>query len=273
MTRNEIVESAGKFVDESPHNCITAEVALHPDCVGMKIFENPIFAFGPADDELYMKFKSGEIIGDHFLSPAEWLPGVKTVISFFLPYTREVKASNSKDYAWPSIAWLHGRYEGQLLIRELQAFIEGFLSQAGYKSMAPSADRRFKSGDASGNNRFTSNWSERHVAYACGLGTFGLSKGIITEKGMCGRFGSILTELDLPKDSRNYSDIYEYCSHCGACVKHCPASAISLDGGKEHLPCSDFLDKTMERHSPRYGCGKCQVKVPCESGIPLRGSL
>ena len=269
MTRNEISEAAGRFVEESPYNYISGEAALSPDCVGMRIYEEPIFAFGTADDELYMKFKSGGVIGNHFMSPAEWLPGAKTVIAFFMPYTKIIKAANSADYEWPANLWLHGRYEGQNLIRELLIFMEGFLSRAGFNALAPSADRRYRTGDDT--DKFTSNWSERHVAYACGLGTFGLSKGIITQKGICGRFGSILTDLDLPKDSRNYNDIYEYCTFCGACTGHCPASAISLDGGKEHLPCSDFLDKVMEKYSPRYGCGKCQVNVPCESCIPTQG--
>ena len=81
---------------------------------------------------------------------------------------------------------------------------------------------------------YTSNWSERHVAFVCGLGTFGLSKGLITKKGIAGRFGSIITELTLSPDQREYHCIYEYCSMCGACVKNCPVNAISLDKGKNH---------------------------------------
>jgi len=138
--------------------------------------------------------------------------------------------------------------------------------EAGFKSVAPSIDSRYKNGAE--NTQHTSNWSERHVAYACGLGTFGLSKGIITKKGIAGRFGSILTELELPKDTRPYSDIYEYCTMCGLCINRCPANAISLENGKQSPLCSDFLDKTREKHNPRYGCGKCQVSVPCESGLP-----
>jgi len=115
----------------------------------------------------------------------------------------------------------------------------------------------------------TSNWSERHITYACGLGTFGLSKGIITKKGVSGRLGSILTDLDLPKDKRGYKDIYEYCTMCGLCIDRCPAHAISIEDRKNSSSCSNFLNKVMEKHNPRYGCGKCQVSVPCESEIPM----
>jgi epoxyqueuosine reductase len=104
------------------------------------------------------------------------------------------------------------------------------------------------------------------------LGTFGLSKGLITAKGVAGRFASIITELELPPDTRNYKSIYEYCSLCGACVKKCPAGAISIKKGKDHIACSAFLDKTTEKYAPRYGCGKCQTGVPCENKVPLRNT-
>ena len=262
MDKNDITILAEKFINDSPGNYITEKTALSPRCVGLKIYEAPIFAFGSADDELYAKYKSFDIIGDHFLSPTEWMPNAKTVISLFLPYTDEIKTANSEDLRWPADEWLHGRYEGHNLLKQLLEYLVEVISESGFKSLSPSTDPRLKSGNKEKNIKFTSNWSERHVAYACGLGTFGLSKGIITKKGMAGRLGSILTELNLPRDSRNYDDIYEYCSMCGVCIDHCPANAISFDKGKIHTHCSDFLGKTMEKHSPRYGCGKCQVGVP-----------
>jgi len=269
MNRFSIVALAEKFINDSPGNYITKEVALHPGCIGMKIYDAPIFAFGSPDDVLYTKYKSPDIIGGHFLSPIEWMPSAKTIISFFLPYADKIKTANSENYLWPADEWLHGRYEGQILLKLLTEHLTESLMGAGFKSLAPSNDPRFKTGNAEQNIKHTSNWSERHVAFACGLGTFGLSKGIITKKGMSGRLGSILTELDLPKDNRSYSNVYEYCNMCGICIDHCPAHAISFEEGKSSALCSDFLDKVRKRHSPRFGCGKCQVNVPCESEIPV----
>ncbi|MCL2400295.1 MAG: 4Fe-4S binding protein [Defluviitaleaceae bacterium] len=268
MQKADIITLAENFINNSPNNYITEESALNPQCVGMKIYEAPIFAFGSADDKLYDKYKSFDIIGSHFLSPIEWLSDTKTVISFFLPYTDKIKTANSIDCCRPADEWLHGRYEGQNLLKLLLEYLINSISEAGFKSLAPSLDQRYKVSNEEKNIKHTSNWSERHIAYVCGLGTFGLSKGIITRKGMSGRFGSIVTELDLPKDSRNYSDIYEYCNMCGVCIDHCPANAISKNG-KESSICSDFLNKVFEKHNPRYGCGKCQVGVPCESEIPM----
>jgi len=270
MNKNDIIKLAEEFINNASNNYISEEIALHPTCVDMKIYEAPILAFGAADDELYTKYKSFDVIGNHFLSPVEWLPDAKTVISFFLPYADKVKAANAVDCHWPADEWLHGRYEGQQLLSQLSEYLVKIISEAGYSSLAPSADQRFEMGNVEENIQFTSNWSERHIAYACGLGTFGLSKGLITKKGTSGRFGSILTDLDLPKNSRDYKDIYGYCNMCGVCIDRCPAQAISFEDGKKSLLCGDFLDGVREKHNPRYGCGKCQVGVPCESGIPKK---
>jgi ferredoxin len=72
----------------------------------------------------------------------------------------------------------------------------------------------------------------------------------------------------LKSDIKKYNNIYEYCINCGECAENCPAGAISLEKGKDHKKCSDFLDKVKEKHKPYYGCGKCQVCVPCENENP-----
>lgn len=278
MNKEELIRISSDFVNNSESNIITEEIAISKEVVGMKIFEAPIFGFAATEDEYFRTLKEPSAIGEHFLLPNEWLPESKTVISFFLPFTEAVRNGNRKDMYWPSKEWLHGRIEGQAFLNKFLKHLKSIFIDCGYSSIAPSLDERFwsKSGFKSEDNEmdykrtlsFTSNWSERHVAFACGIGTFGLSKGIITQKGMAGRLGSIITELDLEPDKRDYENIYEYCSMCGKCVKNCPANAISLIYGKNHDACSDFLDKTAEKYKPRYGCGKCQINVPCESNIP-----
>ena len=264
MTRDDIVANAVQFVAASPGNCVSEDAALDPGFVGMQIFESPIFAFGAANDELYTEYKKDSIIGDPFMSPIEWFTGAKTVISFFLPFTDWIKKANAINNDWPADEWLQGRYEGQLFLQDLCLHLQRFLCDAGYECLIPCLDPRFKIF-----NRSIPNWSERHAAFACGLGTFGLSKGLITEEGICGRFGSLLTDLEVFTDKRSYTGVYEYCNMCGACIQKCPANAITRDG-KDSSLCAAFLDKVREKHAPRYGCGKCQVDVPCESGIPAR---
>lgn len=276
MIKEDIIKLATNFLEESEGNRISKEIALSEQVVGMRIYDEPLFACGTVNDPLFQVLQEPAAVGPHFMLPQEWLPEAKTVISFFLPFTETVKKRNSLDMSWPSEEWLHARIEGQAVLAKLCQYLQAELIKAGYKSVVPAIDPRFLSKGSTSypdsnsviTANFTSNWSERHVAYLCGLGTFGLSKGLITKKGIAGRFGSIITELDLQPDVRAYQGVYEYCSMCGACVKNCPVQAISLKEGKNHPICSDFLDSVKEKCVPRYGCGKCQVRVPCESRIP-----
>lgn len=270
MEKQDLIKAAEHFVENSEANYITREAAISESVVGLKMYEAPIFAFAAAEDECFAVLKQPSVIGEHFLLPNQWLPQAKTVISFFLPFTEVVIKGNRKDMSWPSEEWLHGRIEGQVFINKLCAHLNSELIKAGYNSLVPALDKRFRYDTEVS---FTSNWSERHVAFICGLGTFGLSKGLITKRGMAGRLGSLITELYLAPDRREYEDLYEYCSMCGKCAKNCPVKAISLENGKEHGKCSRLIDKTTEMFKPRYGCGKCQVSVPCESVIPKQRNI
>ncbi len=270
MEKNDLIKYAADFIEQSQDNTIAAEIAISKDVAGLKLFEAPVFAFGSADDEYFKLLQQPGAIGEHFLLPKDWLSEARTVISFFLPFTDEVRKSNQKNMTWPSEGWLHARIEGQALLNKLCVSFKAYLEGNGFKCLIPSMDPRFWSntGAAGNKEKYTSNWSERHAAFVCGHGTFGLSKGLITKRGIAGRFGSILTDLYLEPDSRDYQDIYEYCTVCGRCAKNCPVGAISKESGKDHKLCSDFLDETRAKHDPRYACGKCQVHVPCETAIP-----
>lgn len=270
MDKSDLIQAASIYLNSADNRCISREQAISEHVIGLALFDAPLFAVASATDPLFRQLKEPFVIGDHFLLPTEWLPGARSVVSYFLPFSQEVRDSNRAEMEWPSEEWLHGRIEGQDLIRSLTQHLVDTLVGAGHRCVAPSLDNRFASGKTLSlpPTRFTSNWSERHVAYVCGLGTFGLSRGLITSRGMAGRFGSIVTDLDLEPDVRPYARYDEYCTRCGACADNCPVGAISLEQGKDHVICSAFLDLTHERFEPRYGCGKCQVSVPCEACLP-----
>ncbi|GHT64793.1 (Fe-S)-binding protein [Spirochaetia bacterium] len=261
------------FINTNSGNFVGKEIALRPDLAGMRIFAEPLIGFAAAEDPYFAELKKPGIIGPHFLPPREWLPGAATVISLFLPFTETVKAANRQDMSWPALEWLHARIEGQEFQDELCGYMVTLLKGAGFDAAAPMVDPRFVRASPSITDKteqgfYTSNWSERHIAYVCGLGTFGLSRGLITAKGVAGRYLSVITTAIFEPDKRPYTGIYDYCTRCGACVRNCPAGAISLEQGKSHPVCSEFVESTREKHRPRFGCGKCQVKAPCESGIP-----
>jgi len=268
MTKQDIVQTAVDFTDNSELNSISPETAVSPELAGLRIFDPPIFAFAGADNPGFEELKKDGAVGPHMLSPAEWLPQARTVISFFLPFTKEVRESNRRAMSWPSYGWLHGRIEGHAYLTALADLLRDRIVSAGYLCVIPPSDPRYDPGDDM--PPYSSRWSERHVGYVCGLGTFGLSGGIITEKGMAGRLGSLVTSLELEPGTPGCGDIYANCVRCGKCARNCPAGAISKENGKDNAKCSAFLDSVMEKHKPRYGCGKCQVNVPCEDKIPGR---
>jgi epoxyqueuosine reductase QueG len=261
------------YINTAPGNFVPAETALRPELTGMRIFEEPIFGYADAGDSRFAELKKPEIIGEHLLLPGEWLPGAKTVISAFLPFTGQVREGNRSSGKEPSAEWYHARIAGQDFQDAVCGHITSCFEAEGFPCAAPMTDPRFARGnpgitDKTRQAYYTSNWSERHAAYICGLGTFGLSKGLITSRGIAGRFISVITAACFEPSPRSYRGVYEYCTRCGACARNCPAGAISLEQGKIHPRCSEFQEGWRKTFNIRYSCGKCQVKVPCENRIP-----
>ena len=238
------------------------------------LYDLPLIGFADAGDELFRKYKQPEIIGTNFLTPVEWLPTANTVVSFFLPFTEEVRSSNRTDRMEPSPEWLYGRIEGQAFITQFMTGVRQWLEERGIDTCVPSQDERFgisfetTSTEGEADFHADSSWSERHAAYACGLGTFGLSRGLISEKGIAGRYASLIVSEVWQATERKYTGIDDYCIRCGACARNCPAQAISLEHGKNNVRCNAHVEHMKEKYSPRYGCGKCQVGVPCEFRAP-----
>jgi epoxyqueuosine reductase QueG len=85
---------------------------------------------------------------------------------------------------------------------------------------------------------FSSTWSERHVAYAAGLGCFGLNKALITSLGINVRIGSIITNMPIETSSQINEDYRAVClkdggDSCGLCFDRCPVGAIIQKGDPE----------------------------------------
>ena len=270
MNKREFEAVLGDFVENSDFNKVSEEKALSQQLTGLKIYDDPLIGYASSDNEYLNKINKIPEAGLDEMKPAKfWLSDAKSVVSVFMPYTEEIRTSNIKEEK-PSFKWLHGRIEGQSFINELLTYLKISLESEGYKTIVPSLDERFmkRDGRNTQEGEFGSNWSERHVAYAAGLGTFSLSKGLITEKGMAGRLGSLVTSADFEPSLVKYNDLYENCTMCGACIKRCPKKAISFEFGKVHKSCSDYLEDIFDEYHPYYGCGKCQVGVPCENRIP-----
>lgn len=264
--------AADTFLQNCPENYVPPEDALRPDLAGMRIFDAPLLGAAAAEDPLFRQLQTPGVVDPNTLLPTDWLAEAQSVLAFFLPFTEAVRHSNRQSADTASEEWLHARIEGQIMVDRLGAFLCELLQREGFAAVYPAADERFAMVSP-----FASNWSERHVAYICGLGTFGISRGLITSRGIAGRFGSVITSASIPATGRAYSSPFEYCTMCGKCQKNCPAQAIDTKRGvihgKDQDRCSAFVDASyLPPHGPnqriRFGCGKCQVGVPCEARIP-----
>jgi epoxyqueuosine reductase len=265
MLRTEILNFLQSFSDNSTHNIVPEDIALSLECAGIRMYEWPLVGVSSAQDEIYKKYKKPDIVGENYMLPCEWMDSAKSVISIFNPFTQHIKDSNAGG-EMPSYKWLHARIEGQTYVVAAAQALAEYIRSKGGQAMVPVEDERFK---VYQQPKIYSNWSERHAAYIAGLGTFSLNRALITKKGIAGRFCSVITDIEMTADEREYTEHYNNCSLCGACLRACPVDAINKNG-KAHVPCYKFLEKVNEQFPSYYGCGKCQCGVPCESGIPQK---
>lgn len=265
MRKDLLLQKIAAFVSEDEKNVYNKQ---------FRVYDNPLVGFAAADDPLFEDMKNEGIIGPMFRTPKQWLHEAKTVISFFLPFTETVRRSNHAS-GLASDEWMHGRFFGEEFANHLRRHIVKELQMTGARAMAPLIDPCFQADFTI----YASNWSERHVAYIAGLGTFSLNRGLITEKGMAGRIGSVITDLVFEPTPRSYQDPFQHClftreGKCGACIKRCPTQAIT-ENGKDKYKCHQYLfiqdprkDFNKVYGYPYSACGKCQTKVPCETIIP-----
>lgn len=250
-------------------------------------YEVPIIQFADTDDLLFEEYK--KIIGEHHFTPKEAFELTfgegsykgGTVISVVLPINEKTRKSNRSQKKWASKEWTLTRTLGdEIFLRGFINYLEKFLSKMGHRTISPHYSEYFKT-HADGSD-ITSNWSERHIAYAAGLGTFSINNGFITEKGIAVKLSSVVTELKLTPNARvtkNHTENCLLCSKgtCGACIKRCPVNAISKEG-HDKIKCYNYVygaesSKLAESYgaSPKAGsgCGLCQTGVPCEGKNPI----
>ena len=274
-----IEEESKAFTRTSPKNRM-------PESNNDFIFDEPMVQFADGDDSIFLEYKT--IIAPSHLTPREALaktynkspkdlPAHLSVMSWILPITKKTRESNRQQTKAPSRVWSYTRWYGEKFNEALREHVVKLLTEKGYLAVAPFLQPYFKI-EANEKGRY-SNWSERHIAYAAGLGTFSLSDGFITELGIAHRCGSVVTDLELPVSPRTAKSPYSNClfyvnRKCRACIPLCPAGAIT-ESGHDKIRCDEYIHSEIVYLQKEYavgetGCGLCQTKVPCEFRNPAK---
>jgi epoxyqueuosine reductase len=279
-----------QYISDSPENRL-------PAYDNDPLVDEPLIGFADGNDPIFHEFKKKGIIGAFHFTPEEAFstylkrqqknvgdkkPHALSVVSVVFTATRKTRLSNRPETIMGSQRWQYAFDRGITFMEDTLKHLVSRLEALGYQAVAPMYTTpllflwQLPDGP-------TSDWSEKHIAYAAGLGTFGLNGGIITTRGAALQCGSVITDVALTPTPRAYDNYLAHCLYyrngsCGRCIERCPSGAIS-ERGYDSRKCFFYHEVDLPRISKNLGrepeggdhppvCSLCQTKVPCESRIP-----
>lgn len=227
-------------------------------------WETPLVGFADAKDPLFEEMKVA--VRQSHATPEDLLKGAQTVIAYYLPFAQDIPRSNIQDYN-ASRGWAVAYVETNQLIIDLNDHLSEVLTKHGFSTKVLPPTHNFDT------EQLMADWSHKHIAYISGLGKFGLHHLLITEKGCCGRFGSVLTDAMIKSTSRPEG---EFClgrhnDSCKICINKCPNGALTVESYNRHK-CYELLLENAdiyEEEGLADVCGKCTSVVPCSFMNPV----
>jgi len=271
----------------------------------VRIFDLPLIGIAPGEDGLYSRFKV--VVGPEHLAPIElWQKNnmPKTahdgesllVVSIIFPFTERIRSESLHAVKIPADFYCFARNFAIGFMAEVVRTGIRFLEEHGYHGIGGMYNPVYQMIASQDPPRLYSNWSERHMAFAAGLGTFSLHDGFISEKGCNIRIASILTDAPFEATPRKTEDPYGNCLYytrgiCRECEKRCPGEAIDQKG-HNILKCLKTVKEieahVNERFGPVFkpdhkrmngvdsisypvGCAFCQFGTPCMDKNPVKG--
>lgn len=253
MTEETILNLISGFIEDYQNN--------HLETI---IWRKPIVGIASASDPLWKE--RAEMIASSHALPEDILTGAKSVIAYFIPFAENIGISNAGG-EMPSLEWDTAYLETNVMLSELKKYLEIKFEESGFRIDRKPTVYNYRQTD------YTSDWSHKTAAYIAGLGKFGLHNVLITEKGCCGRLGSIVTDAEIEPSSRNEKEncLYKIDGSCRKCIELCPGKALSSEGDYDRMKCGDFIYSTPMR-TMELGvadtCGKCTCGVPCSFKNP-----
>lgn len=220
------------------------------------LFREPLIGFSDAYDVDYTNLKN--MIGPWHKKPTEFLENAKSVVSIFVPSTKEVAkaplAAQDVKNKWGEAYLVINSAFPSICNSVIQLLkCEGFDAM----SIPPTHTYDPKILHAA--------WSHRSAGVISGIGTMGINRMIITKKGSAGRFCSVITSAPLAPSPKEIAHRCFYLKNgkCKKCLKICAVEALNFDGFDKfkcqletlHLAamCEDVENDT---------CGKCISVCP-----------
>jgi len=230
-------------------------------------WKKPLVAYADASDPMFKILK--QVADPDHYEPFDINPDAKSVITYFLPFEDWVVESNTGGTEC-SREWALAYIETNNLISAINDRLILFLNDSGWRTEKLPKEQNMN------HDTLKSVWSNRHVSYIAGLGTFGINNMLITENGCCGRLGNVVTSLPLEPTKR---PDHEYClkkldGSCGICVDNCMVGA--LDNGFDRFGCNEVLTVNGARFrglGEAKCCGKCLTGLPCSIIKPVALSV
>ncbi len=219
------------------------------------IWEPPLARCADARDPLFARLKE-IVVPNHYL-PEDYLPGARTVVSWFIPFKKAIADGNKEGFHC-SAAWAGAYLATNAMAVELNERLVEYIRAQGGRAAIPH-DTGMISREI-----IYSRWSQKHVAWIAGHGSFGLNNMLISDVGCVGRYYSIVTDLEAKPDSRVLEErcLYKKSGACGRCTRRCPTGALSVQAFDRRL-CLELCEKNEALYPGADICGKCVVGLPC----------
>ena len=215
-----------------------------------------------------------KVVGPQHVMPEDILPDATVILAIYVAFTRELAKTNNPGRL-SSPEWARAYEETNAMFQVIGQRLTAWCAERGYKAVVPREASTFDQ------EKLVSSWSQRHIAYAAGLGTFGMNNMLITPLGCCGRYFTLVTNLDLEPDGPLKEELclYKRNGKCGVCMKNCPQDALTPEG-YDRNKCYELLRANAEIYTD-FGssyvdesgtdansvgsevCGKCVTASPC----------
>lgn len=238
------------------------------ECGRSTRFKEPLIAYANTSEPVFDMFYDNGFCKH----PRKVYNAARAIIVYFLPYTDDIVKSN-KCVGGPSEQWVQAYHDSTWATMKVHASIQEELSRFGRLSSICNTPNDWNFSHCG------PEWNFKIAAYVAGIGDFGPAGCIMTEAGPAGRFGAVLTDVNLvPERDFGFSntesrggtpEMYEEFKKymINSCyegdisdelIAACPGKAITKDGINRKA-CQKYCE-TIFRNVPSPDvCGKCYL--------------